>query len=485
MAEINSKPFESVQAALSLFEEKTDRKKFGSTGNVEARKEESDILLKELANCKVLLEIKESLNMQSNLKLEVCRKTIEELSTQLKNVEVESDKYEREYLKAQGHIAKLEYDNKVIKGQIMEFESKKDHHCVCMKSLLNAAGESKVTAWGEMLAKTIEIDYFQMELKQVKELYLSSRNVSSDAIDYLSQTQSKIEMMQMENIGNSVYMVTMEDGIRRMEEVLQSARQKIAELNCQVETLQRSMQEMNGEMSEMRTRELELEVEIVLLNTELHRSRTPIAGAEVAEARFSSAQAGLCLAVQQLSMQAEKAKSLKLPINSVADVVIDDEASEVNQEAVVQKYSGKANVLADIPLKNDCEPLVREHKNETDTLREELETAKAEINDLRFSLKEAVRRNGLAEKGKAAIEDQLRSWRKQQQQQRRCASEAKMERIVTRNVNMVYANPSAYELSISKPVLRGVSLHANRSASFGNEKHFNYVPLGKILNMKY
>lgn len=446
----------------------------------EARKEESDILLKELANCKVLLEIKESLNMQSNLKLEVCRKTIEELSTQLENVEVERDKYEREYLKAQGHIAKLEYDNKVIKCQIMEFESQKDHHCVRMKSEINVACESKVTAWGEMLAKTIEIDYFQMELKQVKELYISSRNVSSDAIDYLTQTQSKIEMMQKENIGNSVYMVTMEDGIRRME-VLQSARQKIAELNCQVETLQRSMQEMNDEMSEMRTRELELEVEIVLLNTELHRSRAPIAGAEVAEAT----QAGLCLAVQQMLMQAEKAKSLKLPINSVADVVIDDEASEVNQEAVVQKYSGTANVLADIPLKNDCEPLVREHKNEMDTLREELETARAEINDLRFSLKEAVRRNGLAEKAKAAIEDQLRSWRKKQQQQRRCASEAEMEHIVTRNSNMVCANPSAYELSISKPVLRGVSLHANRSASFGNEKHFNYVPLGKILNMKY
>ncbi|XP_072983381.1 uncharacterized protein [Typha latifolia] len=577
MAEIDTKPFESVQASLSLFEQKTGQNKCSSFSKAEVKEKKLDILLKELADCKLQLQVKESSEMQAIIELEVYRNTIEELSTQLKNAAAERDKYAAEYLEAQHYKAKLEYDR-----QILESESQKDYLCIVdecktlkeelilMKTELTAAKESNYTALkqvgsmkrekkktkelviyiselneailssslkaieaeekrsaffqgmeaelqvaseaviqfheklhmmkrqldiidgleNEVLDKMIQVDYYQSELKQVKGFYASSLRIASDVIDNLAQLHLEIEMKEKENCEQAAHIVTLKDDVRRMKEELQSAREKITDLNSQIEVLTSKIQDMSDEVSETMKRELELQVEIATLKSELHKSRARIPAAEAAEARYMSSQAGLYLTVQQLAVEAEIAKNetqrLKLLRNDTeaeveiagGEPIINGEGidlvsgstsscsvikiSREEYESLIQK-SEKTDEVIYLPYEDERELLG--NKMEVDKLKEELEAANAEISELRIYLEAITRRAELAEKAKAAIEDQLRKWRKEEQMQRR-------------------AN-SASQPPGSNSGGSSLTPYAERSDSVGGRKSFNYVPLGKILNMKF
>ncbi|URD72376.1 hypothetical protein MUK42_25879 [Musa troglodytarum] len=115
MGEVDTKPFESVKTALSFFEQKAGQNRCASSGNMEEQ-EEKDLclLLKELASCKVQLEINKSVNKQANLELEVYHKTVNDLSIQLENSVAEIDRYREKCQQAETKIAKLESENKVI-----------------------------------------------------------------------------------------------------------------------------------------------------------------------------------------------------------------------------------------------------------------------------------------------------------------------------------------------------------------------------------
>ncbi|KAI4970589.1 hypothetical protein ZWY2020_001503 [Hordeum vulgare] len=77
MAEIDTRPLESVQSALNLFEQRSDHSRFSSPDRNE---QDIDVVAKELATCKLQLEAKESENKQANMKLEAMRKTMQDLS---------------------------------------------------------------------------------------------------------------------------------------------------------------------------------------------------------------------------------------------------------------------------------------------------------------------------------------------------------------------------------------------------------------------
>ncbi|XP_072981354.1 uncharacterized protein [Typha angustifolia] len=596
MAEIDTKPFESVQASLSLFEQKTDQNKCSSSSKAEVKEKKLDILLKELADCKLQLQVKESSEMQAIIELEVYRNTIEELSTQLKNAAAERDKYAAEYFEAQHYKAKLEYGR-----QILESENQKDYLCIVdecktlkeelilMKTELAAAKESNYTALkqvgsmkrekkktkelviyiselneailssslkaieaeekrsaffqgmeaelqvaseaviqfheklhmmkrqldimdgleNEVLDKMIQVDYYQSELKQVKEFYVSSLRIASDVIDNLAQLHLEIEMKEKENCEQAAHIVTLKDDVKRMKEELQSAREKITDLNSQIEVLTSKVQDVSDEVSETMKRELELQVEIATLKSELHKSRARIAAAEAAEARYMSSQAGLYLAVQQIAVEAEIAKNetqrLKLLRNDTeAEVEIDGGEPIINGEGIdlvsgptsscsvikisreeyeslIQK-SEKSDEVIYLPFEDESELLG--NKMEVDKLKEELEAANAEISELRIYLEATTRRAELAEKAKAAIEDQLRNRRKEEQMQRRANSELLREHSAKRSENMIYDKPSASQPPGSNSGGSSLTPYAERSDSVGGRKHFSYVPLGKILNMK-
>ncbi|XP_044983770.1 uncharacterized protein LOC123450713 [Hordeum vulgare subsp. vulgare] len=101
MAEIDTRPLESVQSALNLFEQRSDHSRFSSPDRNE---QEIDVVAKELATCKLQLEAKESENKQANMKLEALRKTMQDLS----------EKYDQACLDAHRRITELEADNVAI-----------------------------------------------------------------------------------------------------------------------------------------------------------------------------------------------------------------------------------------------------------------------------------------------------------------------------------------------------------------------------------
>ncbi|XP_044360198.1 uncharacterized protein [Triticum aestivum] len=101
MAEIDTRPLESVQSALNLFEQRSDHSRFSSP---DRNGQEIDVVTKELATCKLQLEAKESESKQANMKLEAMRKSMQELS----------EKYDRACLDAHRRITELEADNVAI-----------------------------------------------------------------------------------------------------------------------------------------------------------------------------------------------------------------------------------------------------------------------------------------------------------------------------------------------------------------------------------
>ncbi|XP_030531779.1 protein WEAK CHLOROPLAST MOVEMENT UNDER BLUE LIGHT 1-like [Rhodamnia argentea] len=121
MGEIDTKPIEPVQVALSLFGEKGDHRKHRSAGSdTETDKEELQGLHKELANYKVQIEAKESAYMQALLKLQQYSERVDELSSQLMKSELERDKYDRECMQARTSINMLESKTKEMADQLSE-----------------------------------------------------------------------------------------------------------------------------------------------------------------------------------------------------------------------------------------------------------------------------------------------------------------------------------------------------------------------------
>ena len=238
--------------------------------------------------------------------------------------------------------------------------------------------------------------------------------------------------------------MSIEAEAKRLEEDLKSARGEVSDL----------IQRMKDESFTSNERELELQVEIATLKSEIHKSRSRIAAAEAAEARAMSAQSGLHLAVQQLAVEAESAKkeaqTLKLEMVSGITISVEEYKSLIQ----------KAKMAVDDKVEN---------KSEVDMLKEELDAARAEIGDLKFTLEETARRAEMAENAKSAVEDQLRKWR-EKQKLRQAASESLEGQSGRRSVRN--EKPAAYNKH-------------RTAASLHDSKIFNYVPLGKFLNMKF
>ncbi|XP_050376807.1 protein WEAK CHLOROPLAST MOVEMENT UNDER BLUE LIGHT-like 3 [Argentina anserina] len=123
MGEIDTKPIESVQAALSLFEDKADHRKPGPTGTTDKESEkerEIEGILKNLANYKVQLEAKDATYMQALLKLQHHQYTADELSTLLQSIQIERDEYLRECKEVSTHVDELESKVKEMADQLLE-----------------------------------------------------------------------------------------------------------------------------------------------------------------------------------------------------------------------------------------------------------------------------------------------------------------------------------------------------------------------------
>ncbi|KAG0552250.1 hypothetical protein BDA96_01G492300 [Sorghum bicolor] len=119
MAEIDTTPLESVKAAVDLFDRGSDQSRLSPDGNEE---DQIAILTKELATCKLQLEVRESQHKQATMQIEALQKAVQELSGQ----------HEKECMDAHLRIAQLEAEN----ISIMSRQSETDGECEALRGEL-------------------------------------------------------------------------------------------------------------------------------------------------------------------------------------------------------------------------------------------------------------------------------------------------------------------------------------------------------------
>ncbi|XP_059643336.1 protein WEAK CHLOROPLAST MOVEMENT UNDER BLUE LIGHT 1-like [Cornus florida] len=289
----------------------------------------------------------------------------------------------------------------------------------------------------QLMAKSVFIDSMQLQIQQVNELQSSSERTVTDAIKDLNQLALDLEMQEKKNSNQAVYIKSLEMELNQLKLELENANEEVSRLNCSVEMTTDELEKVKNEVEEIKGSETEAQIEIAMLKSELHRGRSKIAAAEVAEARAKSEKSGLYLAVQQLAMEAEAAKKEKR------------ELMEETQKALM-KMAEKANQVPEPVLDNSYE---------VEILMRELETAKVRIGELRVRAEQAISRAEAAEKGKAALEDQLKKWR-ERRERRKAAIAALQEECILRE-------SSSFKYEPLVPVPK------------------TYQPLGKVLNMEF
>ncbi|RWR80500.1 WEB family [Cinnamomum micranthum f. kanehirae] len=291
----------------------------------------------------------------------------------------------------------------------------------------------------ELFNKSLLIDSLQSELAHVKESYIS-------AINDLNRLKLEMECLEKYNSERAIYMESMETQLKQSQEELLNATEEINSLKHQIEAVTVEMQKSRENLAEIQEKEKEAQVEVALLKSEIHKEKAKVAAAEAAEARGKSSNLGLYLAVQQLAVEAEKAKKETKRLKQKAlhaEIIIDTENLIREQEMFMAEEPGLKSAIAcpdssgfqsgiiisaeeyQSLLKKaskadqeSSQSLVSKNAYELENLKKELEAKTEEIRGLKSVADEATRRANMAENAKMAIEDQLRKWREQKQRRR-------------------------------------------------------------------
>ncbi|PQQ20482.1 protein WEAK CHLOROPLAST MOVEMENT UNDER BLUE LIGHT 1 [Prunus yedoensis var. nudiflora] len=498
MGEIDTKPIESVQAALSLFEEKTDHRKTRPTGTHEESEKERELegVLKDLANYKVQLEAKDAAYMQVLLKLQHHQYTADELSILLQNIEVERDRYIEESKEARTQVHQLE--SKATQAELLSMETElADARDSELKALTQA--ELMETAF------VMEKDRAEELLKHVSELSeavvmsnVAAIEAEKEKLVLLSEKDAEIEIAtlqaqeQLEDVNEQLSFSekaasdAMND-LKQLEEELEVKERKILD--------QEELQKAKTEIDEIKESENKAQVEIAMLESELHRGRSKVAAAEAAEARTENVKSGLYLAIQQLAIEAETAKKENRMLKQGADsleeenhehsVLVDPHFEKDSQEDVVVSRIDELNPEAE-ERTDENEAQVTISMKEYESLIKKAEQADQiplpleegfsqrswklqwkKVAQFRNRAEQAATRADLAEKAKAGLEDQIRIWR-QVKQKRRAALAALTEVSAPKQFSLPpYESPKQFSPPASE------------------ERQKICPPLGEILNMKF
>ncbi|KAH0464361.1 hypothetical protein IEQ34_007147 [Dendrobium chrysotoxum] len=555
MAEIYTKPFESVQAAITLFEQKIDPKICSTSSSKEERGE----FFKDLTDDNLLLEAKAHQKSLAFFEFDVSSKNPEELLALLKLYKAERDSYKEKFRKSQalfleyekgnhffrsfsnleadesmtaaqrkaeimktelnleeGIIQKLWMHNSEIKkvilpSQVSNIDAKKDSPAFCTPNaevflshiqleVLRRYLDEMEDLENELLKQMIISEYLHMELKQSKEAQtIFSKDVLS-ATNELDLVKSENKRMKQVNSESELYIRQIKEEGERMKEELNISAVKINDINCQSEMLVGEIQRMQQEMSESKNKELEFHPNAVILTSELHNSSSRIAAAKDSEARSMSSQAELNQAIQHLAVEAEEAKTeVRRLAAEYNKVETENEEGRSNKNSAFNVADADSNEFctgitismeeyefliqkSEMADNRKCEPT---DGYEVNKLKIELEDKNEEISELTCKLEETERRAELAEKAKVAVESQLRKWR-EQRQLRRAASDAVKEYCATKNeANKQHDKPLLSKLACINPESDGVPSHPKRSVSRRDGRKSKYVPLGKLLKIKF
>ncbi|PKI72152.1 hypothetical protein CRG98_007471 [Punica granatum] len=270
MGEIDTKPIESVQAALSLFGEKGDQKKYRtSSSEGESEKDELQVLQKELANYKVQLEAKDSAHMQVLLKLNQYEERTNELSLMLMKSELERDHHIEECREAGNRADELESKLKEMANHVSETEKIREQLSHVMNELkatqaelldreseLASAREMELKALTqtEMMEMSAAMEREKMEelLKQAEELgegilVLKAAAVEAEKEKSLILAEKDAEIEQATEA--SVQVLEQLEDMKKRVELMEELENQLQAKSAFIESLQRELQEANELLS--------------------------------------------------------------------------------------------------------------------------------------------------------------------------------------------------------------------------------------------
>ncbi|CAN1137947.1 hypothetical protein LINPERHAP2_LOCUS10384 [Linum perenne] len=194
MGEIDTKPIDSVQVALTLFEEKGDnQKKFAPTSSFNAnpaideamvKEKDTEELLKELVTYKIQIEAKDSEQMQLMHKLDYYQNSVEQLTLQLQDSESEKDFYIVQHQEATLRLNELELKEEELIEQAVEAGKLKEQLC----NVLHELG----LVQGEMLS--VKAEHATLKDEKVRAL---ARALASESVANLERGRSEELMKQV------------------------------------------------------------------------------------------------------------------------------------------------------------------------------------------------------------------------------------------------------------------------------------------------
>ncbi|KAK4735557.1 hypothetical protein R3W88_009818 [Solanum pinnatisectum] len=491
------------------------------------KENDTESVLKYLANLKIQLEAKDSAHKQALLKLDHHENTVDELCTLLMSSELEKEIYMIAYRGLRIHVHELESRIQEIDDQFLEFVmireqlshatdelkatqrelvtardaklealtqvevmenalsieklktdelsrnvSKLNEIVVHLRMTATEAEESAALLLereaeleleatnakeevvfmrhqlemmqdleNELLDKFALIDSMKAELQELKELRTSSEEVPSDAgASEMKKLNEALELQERKNWDQSGYISLLESELRQLKGELNKANEEATRANADFGTINIELEQIKKEMIETREKESEAQVEIAFLKSELHKGKSKIAASEVTDSIAKSEKSALHLSLQQLALEAEEAKNENRRLK---------EACKASEE-------GKGEAKAYMTISKEEYDQVHDEPNEIQVLKKELKTSTVKINELRTRAEQAISRAEAAEKGKSALENQIKRW-KEHKERKKAALAALREESISREI-------TEYKSDTSPKTLQ---------------------PLGKVLKMKF
>ncbi|VVA36215.1 PREDICTED: WEB family [Prunus dulcis] len=358
MGEIDTKPIESVQAALSLFEEKTDHRKTRPTGTDEESDKERELegVLKDLANYKVQLEAKDAAYMQVLLKLQHHQYTADELSILLQNIEVERDRYIEESKEARTQVHQLE-------SKVREMSDQLSDTLKVREQLMHVFSELKATQ-AELLSMETELaDARDSELKALTQAelmetaFVMEKERAEELLKHVSELSEAVVMSKVAAIEAEKEKLVL---LSEKDAEIELAAQATLQAQEQLEDVRKQI----GMMEELEDQLLAKSSFIDMLQLEINQVN------------------------EQLSFSEKAASDGMNDLKQLEEELEVKERKILDQEGFIQALEMELNQLK-LGLINANE-VTNSLKSDVEILTEELQKAKTEIDEIKESENKAL-----------------------------------------------------------------------------------------------
>ncbi|CAL9031360.1 unnamed protein product [Prunus brigantina] len=353
MGEIDTKPIESVQAALSLFEEKTDHRKTRPTGTDEESEKERELegVLKDLANYKVQLEAKDAAYMQVLLKLQHHQYTADELSILLQNIEVERDRYIEESKEARTQVHQLE-------SKVREMADQLSDTLKLREQLMHVFSELKATQ-AELLSMETELaDARDSELKGLTQAelmetaFVMEKERAEELLKHVSELSEAVVMSKVAAIEAEKEKLVL---LSEKDAEIEIAAQATLQAQEQLEDVRKQI----GMMEELEDQLLAKSSFIDMLQLEINQVK------------------------EQLRFSEKAASDAMNDLKQLEEELEVKERKILDQEGFIEALEMELNQLK-LELINANE-VTNSLKSEVEILTEELQKAKTEIDEIKES----------------------------------------------------------------------------------------------------